>query len=152
MLWPMGRSGPDPLEVGAVRCRYWTYMAAVMAGCLEKILREGRVEADTIPAGVFEEARRFMVSVQVTVQALVRNGPNPKSEDSWNFSYAAAAAGLEYEDEQKTDSILGELNQATIGLANPHALQSDEIEHLRRLKLFFRHLQDMGEADHDPVC
>jgi hypothetical protein len=138
----------DTLSIDVVGPSYWTYMATVMADCLERISISQEVLPNSIPSGVYRDAKSFFGLV---MQSAGKDLPeNPPA--SLNAYVIAAYAVKESSDEEpKTLESLAELLEDYSTLLNrldrPGELNEHEVNTAKDLQQFFRELAQAGEAE-----
>jgi len=103
-------------------------MAAVMAECLEQVVTTSLVEPDAVPAGVYQDARRFWsLALQATEASVPANPPASLN------AYVIAS-----------DTLL----QSSPEVPNTR----DDIDRqLKRYETFLERLQQPGKLDHEEI-
>lgn len=138
----------DTLSIDVVGPSYWTYMATVMADCLEQISSSKQVRANNIPSGVYRDAKSFF---KLVMQSVGKDLPeNPPA--SLNAYVIAAYAVKESSDQElKTldslEEVLDDYSKLLNRLDKPGKLKEHEIDTARDLQQFFRELAQAGEAE-----
>ena len=135
------------ISVGVVGPSYWSYMATVMAECLEKIIQVKRIESGDLPKGVYNDAHRFFSLVlQAAGNTLPENPPA-----SINAYVIAADAVRSFQSapqtRQELEKCLEHYLRFTDGMQQLHDLNKEEVKTAEGLRKFFLWLQQQGEAE-----
>jgi hypothetical protein len=134
------------LSVDVVGPSYWTYMATVMADCLERISQAGRIETSAVPPGVFKDALAFW---QLALQAT--SGAVPDNLPALN-AYVIAFETLRWSlpaspTREDIDKELVRYDAFLKTLGTPRALDVEDTQIVGALKSFFVHLKEEGECE-----
>jgi hypothetical protein len=139
----------DTLSIDVVGPSYWSYMATVMAECLDEITRTREIRPEKIPQGVFRDAKRFFTLVMQSVSADVPENP-PASLNA----YVIAAYAVKDSSENQALMTLGdvgnrleEYSKMLERLDKPATLDEQGARTAKDLQLFFRELAQAGEAE-----
>ena len=138
----------DTLSIDVVGPSYWTYMATVMADCLEQISISKQVRLNNIPSGVYRDAKGFFRLVMESVGKDLPENP-PASLNA--YVIAAYAVKESAEEEPETLDSLGEVledySKLLDRLDKPGELDEHEANTAKDLQQFFRELAQAGEAE-----
>jgi hypothetical protein len=136
----------DTLSIDVVGPSYWTYMATVMADCLESIAATKRVQP--IPLGVYKDAQSFFKLVMQSAGTELPENP-PASLNA--YVIAAYAVKDSLDNEPKSLDSLGEVLEDYSNLLSrldrAGELNERELETAKDLQQFFRELAQAGEAE-----
>lgn len=136
------------ISVDVVGPSHWTYMATVMAECLEHIAKAGQVGLNAVPAGVHQDALRFSnLALQATGTSVPDNPPA-----SLNAYVIASDALLRSSQElsQTRDCIDFQLKRFEAfleALQTPRDLDDDDKQLVDSLRTFFVRLKEEGESE-----
>jgi hypothetical protein len=145
---PLGGIMSDTLSVDVVGPSYWTYVATVLAECLERVAKTGRVQPDLVPKPVYKDVKEFFRLVLQSVGDEVPDDP-PASLNA----YAIAAEAIRRSSMQSpaTREALGarlsEYARLVNRLSKPGELKENELEAVKSLQGFFVRLAQEGEAE-----
>jgi hypothetical protein len=135
------------ISVGVVGPKYWTYMATVMAECLQDITNSNQIEVGQVPGGVFRDALEFS---ELALEATGNTTPeNPPA--SFN-AYGIAAEVIRRSSEiaknrKEVDQRLAIYAEFIRRLNEPRPLRPRERQTAESVKAFFLNLKEQGEAE-----
>jgi hypothetical protein len=136
------------ISVGVVGPSYWTYMATVMAECLQEITQSNRIEAGQVPGGIFHDAVAFSeLALEATGNATPDNPPASLN------AYGIAAEVIRMsstelpKSRREVDQRLANYAEFIRKMTQPRILRDRERETAEHLKTFFLNLKEQGEAE-----
>lgn len=136
------------ISVGVVGPSYWTYMATVMAECLQKITQFNRIEPGQIPGGVFRDAVAFS---RLALDATGNSTPDNPPASLNAYGIAAEVIRMSADDlvksRKEVDQRLAAYADFIRKLGEPRALRERERETAHHLRTFFLNLKEQGEAE-----
>ncbi len=131
--------------IGVVGAEYWSYMAGIMATCLDRIARGGTY---ILPLGVFYDARKFfnVVLRKETGDTMFDNPPARQCAHALAWEVLNSCDELRCATEelanchfQKFAALLDKLGKETRESLNP-----DELKTAEELQIFFFALYQLG--------
>lgn len=134
------------ISVGVVGPSHWSYMAAVMAQRLERIVERHKVEAQDIPAGVYLDAEKFFDLVLQEFGGEARKNP-PASINAYVIAADAVREAQSMLATQDVKESLKEYSGLLSGLRAPRDLTAGELKTAMALRKFFLQLRKAGQAE-----
>jgi len=134
------------LSVGVVGPSYWSYMAAVMAECLGRVVGASHVETGDFPRVATSDAREFFrLVLQATNDTVPENPPASLSNCVLAIT-AIKRAGIvlvakDYATELSLYSVL------ISSLEQPYVLTTEELRVAKNLQEFFIQIQQWGDEE-----
>jgi hypothetical protein len=134
------------LSVDVVGPSHWTYMATVMAECLDQIAQAGSINAKPVPPGVYRDALAFWeLALQATSGAVPNNLPALNA-----YVVASEALRRSFQILPSRDDIdkqLVKYETVLKALGTPRTLDVEETKVVTGLKTFFERLKEEGESE-----
>lgn len=136
------------ISVGVVGRSYWSYMAIVIAKCLERIIDVKRIEYRDIPQGVYKDARQFFgLVLQAAGDTVAENPPASLNAYVIAMDTATSVAQPILATRLKFREFLERLSSFLDQLEEPHQLTREELETADILRKFFLQLHHDGEKE-----
>jgi hypothetical protein len=139
----------DTISVDVVGPSYWSYMATVMAECLDTFVEDEKIRPDEIPAAVYDGAKEFFALVLEAAGDVFPENP-PASINAYVIaSEALRGASKPFPaTSQDLRSELERYSRFVDDLAEARRLTKvEDKETATALKRFFLHLAEDGEAE-----
>lgn len=135
-------------SIGVVGPSYWSYMAAVMADHLAKVLRAKRTDPDAIPRGVYADAQKFFTLVLDAIGDQIPSNP-PASMNAYKIAADAIKESVPSGSitREQLASRFNKFASVLNRLREPGQLNKEEIGIAIALKEFFERLHFEGEEE-----
>jgi hypothetical protein len=135
-------------SIGVVGPSHWTYMAAVMAHRLTRILEAKRVRPNDVPVGVHRDVQKFFHLVrQAAGNSLPQNPPASINAYVIASDAVRVASPSLPTSRQKLGDCFERYEQFVKGLNRPRALTVRDTRTAKNLLKFFLYLKQEGEAE-----
>ena len=136
------------ISAGVVGPSYWLYLAAVMAGRLEKVAKKKRLSIGDIPKGAANDAREFFrLALEAAGDDLPQNPPASINACKIAADAVRGSVRPAPRNRQELEERLALFSSFVEDLQRPHELSADETETAKALSKFFLLLQQDGEAE-----
>jgi hypothetical protein len=136
------------ISVGVVGPSYWTYMATVMAECLDAVTKSNRIETGQVPGGVFHDARTFSeLALEATGSSMPENPPASLNAYGIAAEVIRRSFGEVLKNRKEVDQRLAAYADFIRRLDEPRTLHQREHQTAENLQTFFLDLKEQGEAE-----
>lgn len=134
-------------SIEIVGASYWTYMAAVIAESLGKMIRHKRVSPGMLPKGVYSDAMEFFRQIMQSVNTAKPDTPTTNLNAYLIAAEAVRESSPVLHETQDVDDCLKEFSSFIKSLKEPRDLTKEELKLAKILQKFFLQLQEDGETE-----
>lgn len=131
--------------VGKYPIDYWTFMARSMSIRLKIIIKNRRIEADSIPPGVLHDARKYFD--MLVDDGLIRSSTRSNMSASDPLSSDQVPGQKDGANARGVLQKIQDHKKFVDQLEVPRELSAEDVKEARRLVKFFNELAEDGEAE-----
>jgi hypothetical protein len=136
------------ISVGVVGPSHWTFMATVMAECLDVAAKNNRVQPNAIPLGVYRDALAFsQLALEATGADIPDNPPASLNAYVIASDVLRRSSHQLFQTREDINRRLHRYEAFLRTLETPRELTEDDNEILNSLVAFFRRLKEEGESE-----